>query len=57
MSDFIISAKLNKDGLILDVSNMLCSISKYKKDEIIGKEYHSLLSNADDKRVVFKYLS
>ena len=46
MDDYIISSSTDENGVITRVSNALCKISGYSKDELIGKK-HDILRSPD----------
>jgi PAS domain S-box-containing protein len=56
MGEFIIFTKLNKDGAIIEISDMFCSISGYEEGELIGKDYQDLILTKDGKKIVFEHL-
>jgi diguanylate cyclase (GGDEF)-like protein/PAS domain S-box-containing protein len=55
INDNVLITITNKDGTILDVSEAYCKLTKYKKDELIGKK-HSIFRHSSSENKFFDEL-
>ena len=53
ISEYVIFSKTDLDGIITEVSDSFCKISKYTREELIGKN-HSIVRHSDTKDITYE---